>query len=139
VKELEEAFDFCKKYLREAVKCLEEGDIVQACEKLYKVAEETVKALAKSHELDEHKVASERGRWVVSLLEGAVRSLSRIYGYEVEEAWSVAYNRLHIDCFHEGKLRSDDVKDCIPRVEYLVSVLGERLKEVSSERLSISN
>ena len=43
-------------------------DTVQASEKLYKVAEEAVKALAIALNLDEAKKTAEIGRWTAQLL-----------------------------------------------------------------------
>jgi hypothetical protein len=70
-----------------ALRYLEEGkglvdkDPVQASEKLYKAAEETVKALAIRFGLGEVlKRVSERGRWTVTELEKAVSRISESLG-----------------------------------------------------------
>jgi PaREP1/PaREP8 domain containing family protein len=55
-------------------------DPVQASEKLYKAAEESVKALATALNLDEAGKALEKGRWTVSLLNDAVYTISEKLG-----------------------------------------------------------
>jgi hypothetical protein len=55
---------------------VEQGDPVQASEKLYKAAEEAVKVLARRFALPEHEEAEGKGRWTAILLSSAVRSLS---------------------------------------------------------------
>jgi hypothetical protein len=60
----------------EAEEHLARGDAVQSSEKFYKVAEECVKVLSKRLGLPEAKIAEEKGRWTVMLLEKAVRRLS---------------------------------------------------------------
>jgi Skp family chaperone for outer membrane proteins len=55
---------------------VERNDPVQASEKLYKAAEEAVKALARRFTLPECKEAEGRGRWTAALLFSAVRGLS---------------------------------------------------------------
>lgn len=44
--ELEKTYDLCMKLLHEARSLADEGDSIQASEKLYKVAEEVVKVLS---------------------------------------------------------------------------------------------
>jgi len=56
----------------EASAYIEKGDAVQSSEKLYKAAEECIKALAEHFNLEEVKIAEDKGRWTVTLLEKAV-------------------------------------------------------------------
>jgi hypothetical protein len=106
-----------------ALRYLEEGkglvdkDPVQASEKLYKAAEETVKALAIRFGLGEVlKRVSERGRWTVTELEKAVSRISESLGEWFDAAWDAA-NYLHVWGFHEAKLDVEDVKKRLPRME----------------------
>ncbi|MEM2842251.1 MAG: PaREP1 family protein [Thermoproteota archaeon] len=105
----------------EAVKLLERGDPIQSSEKLYKAAEECIKALAEEFSLDEAKVADERGRWTVTLLEKAVGKIASNLGVEVRIAWDAA-NYLLIWGFHETKLDVEDVKSRIPAIEKLMEI-----------------
>jgi hypothetical protein len=76
-----------KQHLELALRYLEEGrpladkNPVQASEKLYKVAEEAVKALTAYFNLsDVIKRVSERGRWTATELEKAVLRISEKLG-----------------------------------------------------------
>jgi hypothetical protein len=100
---------------------LEKGDAVQSSEKLYKVAEECVKALAERFNLFEVKEAEEKGRWTVTLLEKAVGKLADKLGMEVEVGW-VEANYLHIWGFHEVKLDAEDVKRRVPMIRRLTEL-----------------
>jgi len=52
-----------EKYFREAQDYLGRGDSVQASEKMYKVVEECIKALAQLYNLPEYKKAIKESRW----------------------------------------------------------------------------
>jgi len=115
-------------HLERAERFLTEGrglinkDPVQASEKLYKAAEEAVKAIAVALDLDEARKALERGRWMLSLLDDAVYAISERLGVkELMDWWDSAY-RLHVDGFHEARLRSIDVAKRLGHVEALVSL-----------------
>jgi len=103
----------------EASTYMEKGDAVQSSEKLYKAAEESIKALAEQFNLEEVKTAEEKGRWTVTLLEKAVGKLVEKFGMDVEIAWAEA-NYLHIWGFHETKLDIEDVKRRIPTIRKLI-------------------
>jgi len=113
-----------KRLLGEAEGCLAKGDPVQGPEKLYKVAEECVKALAERFKLEEVKEAEGRGRWTVTLLEKAVGRLVDKLGMDVELGW-VEANYLHVWGFHEVKLDVNDVKRRIPMIRKLVELTEE--------------
>jgi len=100
----------------EALSYVERGDAIQSSEKLYKVAEECVKILSERLELEEVKIAEERGRWTVTLLEKAVGRLADKFGADFGIGWDAA-NYLHIWGFHETKLDVEDVKRRIPVIE----------------------
>ena len=104
-----EVIELCRKYIAEAVDSLKRGDVVQSSEKLYKVVEEAVKILAEIHSLDAYRKSVEVGRWSVQRLEEAAKQLAAIYGDAVYDAWKIAYERLHIEGFHERRLTTEDV------------------------------
>ncbi len=109
-----------------ATRFLEEGralidkDPVQASEKLYKAAEECVKALTIHFKLEDvlSKVR-DRGRWTVTQLEKAVEAISDKLGEWFLQAWDVAW-ALHVWGFHEAKLDTEAVKRRLPYIERIV-------------------
>ncbi len=105
----------------EALSYMERGDAAQSSEKLYKVAEECVKILSERLGLGEVKIAEERGRWTVTLLEKAVGKLADKFGVEFGIGWDAA-NYLHIWGFHETKLDVEDVKRRVPLIERLIEL-----------------
>jgi hypothetical protein len=97
-------------------------DPVQASEKLYKATEEAVKAIATALNLDEAKKALEKGRWILSLLDDAIYAISEKLGVkELMDWWDAAWF-LHVEGFHEARLRSIDVAKRLGHVEALVSL-----------------
>ncbi len=113
-------------HLELAIHFLEEGrklidkDPVQASEKLYKAAEECVKALATYFDVKNVlERVQERGRWTVTELEKAVREISKIVGRWFLDAWDHAWT-LHVWGFHEAKLDSEAVRDRLQDVERMV-------------------
>ncbi|GAB6945714.1 PaREP1 family protein [Vulcanisaeta sp. JCM 14467] len=105
----------------EGLNFVSKGDVVQASEKLYKAVEEGIKALAIAKSLDEAREAAEKGRWTVSLLDDAVSKLGDV----AERAWAEAYF-LHVNGFHEVRIRIDEVER---RVKYIRPLIDE-LKEI---------
>jgi len=135
--EIHEAVKRALQHLELAEKFLAKGreligkDPIQASKKLYKAAEEAVKAIATALNLNEARKALEKGRWTVSLLDDAVYAASERLGVkEVIDWWDVAY-RLHVDGFHEARLRSVDVAKRLGHVDALVNLA----KGVVQERL----
>jgi len=110
-----------ERLLSEATGYLEKGDAVQSSEKLYKAAEECIKALAERLTLKEVKEAEEKGRWTVTLLEKAVGKLTYKLGMDIEHGWAEA-NYLHIWGFHETKLDAEDVKRRLPIIRRLIEL-----------------
>jgi hypothetical protein len=107
------------RYLGEG-KALVNRDPVQASEKLYKAAEEAVKALAIFYNLQDVLAGvEEKGRWTVSYLEKAVEAISERLGGWFGEAWDRAW-ALHVWGFHEAKLDSKAVEMRLPYVERMV-------------------
>ncbi|AFA38555.1 Archaeal PaREP1/PaREP8 family [Pyrobaculum oguniense TE7] len=111
--------ELATKYLEEGRR-LSDSDPVQASEKLYKAAEECVKALAIRLGLAEVlERVDKRGRWTVTDLEKAVAAISRQLGDWFMEAWNSA-NYLHVWGFHEAKLDAEAVKARMPYIEKMV-------------------
>ena len=123
------------KHLDLALKFLEEGkalvdkDPVQASEKLYKAAEEAVKALAIHYNLgDILEVVGKRGRWTVTELDKVVRRLYKVVGKWLKDSWESA-NYLHIWGFHEAKLDQEAVKSDLPDIERVVMEVKKIISE----------
>jgi hypothetical protein len=111
--------EFAEKYLEEG-RILIDKDPVQASEKLYKAAEECVKALAIYSNLIEvlEKVKG-RDRWTVTELEKAVLKVSEKLGEWFRTSWDAAW-ALHVWGFHEGRFDSEDVKARLSSIERMV-------------------
>jgi len=114
-------------HLELAVRYLEEGrnlidrDPVQASEKLYKAAEEAVKALAAYFDLKDILEDVERsGRWSVGKLEKAVLRISEKVGEWFRSSWDAAW-ALHVWGFHEAKFDPEDVRTRLSNIEGMVS------------------
>jgi len=112
--------------LSEAASYLEKGDAVQSSEKIYKSAEECIKALTEHFNLEEAKAAEERGRWTLTLLEKAVQKLMKKLGDTILMGWDEA-NYLHVWGFHEGKLDAEAVKIRMPAIEGLIATAKKTL------------
>jgi len=121
-----ERIELIERWLGEAAGYLEKGDTVQSSEKLYKSAEECIKALAEHFHFKEVKDAEERGRWTVTLLERAVRGLAERLGRAVVDSWNGA-NYLHVWGFHEAKLDTEAVKIRMPAIESLIETTKKTL------------
>jgi hypothetical protein len=108
-------------------------DPVQASEKLYKAAEEAVKALAIFYDLQDVLAGvEEKGRRTVSYLEKAVEAISERLGGRFLQSWDNAW-ALHVWGFHEAKLDSKAVEIRLPYVERMV-LEAERIIRGSIER-----
>jgi hypothetical protein len=106
-------------YLGEADELLEKGDVIQASEKYYKAAEESIKILAKVLNLEIVKNIRDE-EWSGKLLDECVFSLSSILGKWVIESWGTAIALLTVN-FDEQQVRTYK-KD----IEKLVQVARER-------------
>jgi len=116
--------ELAEKYFADG-KELVDKDPVQASEKLYKVAEECVKALAIHYNLgDILRNVEERGRWTVTDLEKAVKEISKRVDKPFISLWDHAWV-LHMWGFHEAKLDSESVK---MRIKYVESMLEKTRK-----------
>ena len=83
-----------RKRFKEAIEYLQRDDPVQAAEKLYKVAEDTIKILSEINRVPEYEKARQEGTWWTKLLDKAAKRLRDIYGEELLDAWITAY-RFH--------------------------------------------
>jgi hypothetical protein len=91
---------YAEKYFAEAKEYVGKGDSVQASEKMYKVVEECIKALAQHYNMLEHEVAVKEGRWWTQLLGKAARGLSRTLNEpRITDVWARAYD-IHVWGFH---------------------------------------
>jgi len=107
-------------FFEEAEKYIEIGDTAQASEKLYKVAEECIKALAQRYRVPELGEAAKRGRWDTLILGKMATKLAQQLGDErIRTAWAYAYE-IHVWGFHEAKYGIDIVKQTLPYVEWLL-------------------
>jgi len=126
---LEARVELAEKYLAEAKEYLAKGDAVQASEKLYKVVEECIKALAQRYDTPEHREAAKEGRWWAQLLGKAARRLAReLSEPRITDAWSRAYD-VHVWGFHEAKYTVEDVKEDVGYVEWLLNYVKQRVLE----------
>ncbi|AEA12535.1 PaREP1 domain containing protein [Thermoproteus uzoniensis 768-20] len=107
---------------------LVDRDPVQASEKLYRAAEEAVKALATALGLGEAERAREYGRWTAQLLFQAVDSASRIAGRDLRLLWRAAWF-LHVEGLHEARLNSAQVKEDVEYVEKIVDLASKYVKK----------
>jgi len=104
-------------------------DPVQASEKLYKAAEEYVKALAIHYNLsDILEVVEKRVKWTVTELDKVVRRLYKVVGKWLKDSWESA-NYLHIWGFHEVKLDQEAVKSDLPDIERMVIEVKKIISE----------
>lgn len=122
-----------RRMLEEALELLRKGDAVQGAEKLYKVAEDAVKALSELRGLPEHEEAARKGRWQARLLHEAARRLAEIYGGEVLDAWEAAYE-FHVEGFHEERLAPDYVMGEAYKVEGLVRLVEEEARRLAQRQ-----
>jgi len=126
---VKENIEFIEEFLAEGNEYIKRRDPVQASEKLYKVVEECIKALAEKWGLPEYDEAKKGGRWWSRLLTRAARRLARETGEaKIKDAWAGAFD-LHVWGFHEHSLDIEDVKQEIPYVEWLLNYTREILKE----------
>ncbi|BDC17262.1 PaREP1 family protein [Acidianus sp. HS-5] len=107
-------------WIKEADEFLEKGDVVQASEKYYKAAEEAVKLLAKTLNLqDILQKVMKNGRWSSTLLFEGARAISP----EMYSVWSDAWY-LHIYGFHEMRLTYEEVKTLSQNIHKIVKMMN---------------
>ncbi len=126
--EVDTRIEVAEHFLKEAREYIEKGDAVQASEKLYKVAEECIKALAIKFKMPEVEEAKREGRWWTKLLARASAKLASTLNEPIIlHGWSTAYN-LHVWGFHEMALDIDSVKASLPTIEQLLAKTRELIK-----------
>ena len=118
--------ELAAKFLREGVELVDK-DPVQAGEKLYKSAEECVKALAEALGLEEAE-ARRRGRWTLGLLDSAARRLGESVDRRVYDDWSHAYF-LHVEGFQEARLTAEQIKARAKYVSELLEISNRVVRE----------
>jgi len=121
--------EIAEKFLAEGRELIDK-DPVQASEKLYKAAEEAVKALATALNLPEARKAIESDGWWPKLLEKAAQSVAKALGVKEFILWWDTAFKLHVDGFHEARLSSEDVKE---RYEYIESMVN-MAKKIFTEK-----
>jgi len=122
--------ELAERFLAEGRELIDK-DPVQASEKLYKAAEEAVKALAKLFNLPQAGEAEKLGRWTAELLFKAVffSALVKRFGEDVRNWWHTAWV-LHVEGFHEARLDSDYVTSSYSHIESLVNLVKKVVKEM---------
>jgi len=122
---VEARVELAEKYLKEAEEHIGKGDAVQGSEKLYKVVEECIKALAQYYNTLEHQTAVKEGRWWIQLLGKTSRRLSKILKEpKIEYVWAVAYD-VHVWGFHEGKYSIEDIEEDVGHVKWLLNYVRQ--------------
>lgn len=119
--------ELAEKLLKEGLELVRKGDSVQASEKLYKAAEECIKAIAHRLGLEEAKEAAARGRWTARLLDRAAKALSEIVDRRIYDDWDHAYF-LHVEGFHEMRLDIEQVKNRVKFIEELLNIANDIIK-----------
>ena len=122
--EFEVHVELARRFLEEG-KALVDKDPVQASEKLYKAAEEAIKALVIKHGITEIiDRVRERDRWKTEDFFDAINVLNNIYGDDTRRWWSTAWT-LHVWGFHEAKATREFVKASIQDIEQLVKLTSK--------------
>jgi len=116
---VESHLELASRYFEEG-RVLADKDPIQASEKLYKAAEEAVKALAMHFNLSDILEDVEKmSRWTAAELDKAVRRISQKLGKWFRSSWDAAW-ALHVWGFHEAKLDSGSVKERLEEVGRII-------------------
>ena len=119
--ELEIRTTLVKQFFEEGLAMVDKNP-VQACEKLYKSAEEAIKVLVLKHNINDIiKRVKERGRWKVDDFFEAISILRKIYGDEIRRYWSTAWE-FHVWGFHKAKATKEYVLERIEDIKKLVEL-----------------
>jgi len=130
-KEVLRHVEIAEKFLAKGRELIDK-DPVQASEKLYKAAEEAVKALAIAFNLPEARKAIESGGWWSKLLEKAAQGVARALSIKEFILWWDTAFKLHVDGFHEARLSSEDVKERYEYIETMVNMVKRILQKQRS-------
>ncbi len=126
--------ELAERLLEEARELLGKGDAVQASEKMYKVVEECIKALARLYDIPERRRAIQEGRWWTQLLGKASRRLARLLNEpRLELVWSLAYE-IHVWGFHEAKYSVEDVRGDLEHVKWILDYTKKHLEHLGSRK-----
>jgi len=126
---IESRIELAEKYLGEAKSYLDKGDAIQASEKMYKVVEECIKALAEYYKVPELEEVRRRGGWLAWLLGSTARTLAeRLDEPKIEYVWSVAYD-IHVWGFHEARYSIDKIRMDIRHIEWLLDFTKQVVKQ----------
>ena len=118
---------FADKFLNEGENLIEK-DAIQASEKLYKAAEEAIKALATKYAKDVLPDVEARGRWTVTDLEKALKFIVRATNNRELASWWDDANYLHVWGFHEAKLDAESIKLRLVNIRKLVEFAKKSTK-----------
>lgn len=106
--------------LEKAKQHLAKNDAMQASEKLYKAAEESIKFLAEHENLKEVQTAANKGKWETGLLMTASKKLtSTLNNEEIDGGWLKAWD-VHVWGFHENKYGIEETKPAVLYIEKLL-------------------
>lgn len=130
--DLRKAYEIIIEIIGEARDYIEKGNPIQASKKLYKAVEEAIKVLARLHQLEEYKASIEIGRWNIDRLDKAAKKLAKIYGEDLYTIWEIAYERLRIEGFHEGRLSLEEVREKASQIEALIALVSRILEKQHS-------
>jgi len=122
--------ELAERFLAEGRELIDK-DPVQASEKLYKAAEEAVKALATALNLPEARKAIESGGWWSKLLEKAAQGIAKTLGIKEFILWWDTAFKLHVNGFHEARLSSEDIKE---RYEYIEAMVNTAKKIMQKQQ-----
>ena len=123
--EVKERIELAGKLLEEAEGYIAKKDPIQASEKLYKAAEESVKAAAYKLDLEVARTAEDKGKWTTGLLFDAATAIAEKLGEDILHWWDSAWV-LRIEGFHEARLGTEHVKVRVKDIERLIS-LAEKI------------
>jgi hypothetical protein len=107
--------------LKEADELLEKGDVIQASEKYYKAAEESIKILSLKNNIEVLKEVKSLNRWNARLYFKAIEELKNFYK-DLPSFWRSAWI-LHIEGFHEGNLSKDRIRALKEDVVKIVNLI----------------
>ena len=125
--------ELARKFLEEGRDLIDE-DPVQASEKLYKAAEEAIKALVLKHRVtDIIRRVKGRGRWKTEDFFNASSTLRNVYGDKLRRHWSTAWE-LHVWGFHEAKYRIEDIEATLPPAIWMLNITKQTIEAVVHER-----
>jgi len=104
--------------IEKANKLLDEDDPLDASEKLYKAAEESIKVLA----IMENPTLDNSNYWSARTLWDQVEILKNIYGDELRDSWDTAWT-LHTQGFHEHLLSREQILERMQKIVDLVNLI----------------